>query len=96
MLVPKWLEQGERNGVQCDSIEHKLGIKGSATCALHFDQARGWLVGEVHGGLAAMFVMMNSARLHVGLQGLGHAEAAWQYAREYALERRQMRAPKRP
>ncbi|PSS58436.1 acyl-CoA dehydrogenase [Pseudomonas sp. BBP2017] len=96
MLVPKWLEQGERNAVHCDGIEHKLGIKGSATCALHFDQARGWLVGEAHGGLAAMFVMMNCARLHVGLQGLGHAEAAWQNARDYALERRQMRAPRRP
>ncbi|WP_136476138.1 acyl-CoA dehydrogenase [Pseudomonas sp. DG56-2] len=96
MLVPKWLEQGERNGVYCDGIEHKMGIKGSATCALRFEQAQGWLIGEAHRGLAAMFVMMNSARLHVGLQGLGHAEAAWQSARDYALERRQMRAPKRP
>lgn len=96
LLVPKWLENGERNGVHCDGLEHKLGIRGSATCALRFEGATGWLVGEANGGLAAMFVMMNSARLHVGLQGLGHAEAAWQQARDYALERRQMRAPKRP
>lgn len=96
LLVPKWLDDGERNGVYCDGLEHKLGIRGSATCALRFEGARGWLVGEPHGGLAAMFVMMNSARLHVGLQGLGHAEAAWQAARDYALERRQMRAPRHP
>ena len=96
LLVPKWLENGERNAVHCDGLEHKLGIRGSATCALRFEGARGWLVGQPHGGLAAMFVMMNSARLHVGLQGLGHAEAAWQMARDYALERRQMRAPKHP
>lgn len=96
LLVPKWLDNGERNAVHCDGLEHKLGIRGSATCALRFDGAQGWLVGEANGGLAAMFVMMNSARLHVGLQGLGHAEAAWQAARDYALERRQMRAPKHP
>ncbi|WP_110972406.1 acyl-CoA dehydrogenase [Pseudomonas huaxiensis] len=96
LLVPKWLDDGQRNAVYCDGLEHKLGIRGSATCALRFEQAKGWLVGEAHGGLAAMFVMMNSARLHVGLQGLGHTEAAWQSARDYALERRQMRAPRRP
>lgn len=95
LLVPKWREDGQRNAVHCDGLEHKLGIRGSATCALRFDGARGWLVGQAHGGLAAMFVMMNSARLHVGLQGLGHAEAAWQQARDYALERRQMAAPGR-
>ncbi|POG10945.1 acyl-CoA dehydrogenase [Pseudomonas putida] len=95
LLVPKWHEDGRRNGVHCDGLEHKLGIRGSATCALRFEGARGWLVGQAHGGLAAMFVMMNSARLHVGLQGLGHAEAAWQQARDYALERRQMNAPGR-
>ncbi|UTL83055.1 acyl-CoA dehydrogenase [Pseudomonas putida] len=93
LLVPNGLEGGVGNGVQCDGLEHKLGIRGSATCALRFEGAKGWLVGQAHGGLAAMFVMMNSARLHVGLQGLGHAEAAWQLARDYALERRQMRAP---
>ncbi|QQE86060.1 acyl-CoA dehydrogenase [Pseudomonas putida] len=93
LLVPNGLEGGVGNGVQCDGLEHKLGIRGSATCALRFEGGKGWLVGQAHGGLAAMFVMMNSARLHVGLQGLGHAEAAWQLARDYALERRQMRAP---
>lgn len=95
LLVPKWLSNGQRNAVHCDGLEHKLGIRASATCALRFEAAQGWLVGQAHGGLAAMFVMMNSARLHVGLQGLGHAEAAWQQARDYALERRQMKAPGR-
>ncbi|MCX2888491.1 acyl-CoA dehydrogenase family protein [Pseudomonas sp. DCB_BI] len=96
LLVPKRLEDGQPNAVYCDGLEHKLGIRGSATCALRFDGASGWLVGQAHGGLEAMFVMMNSARLHVGLQGLAHAEAAWQYARDYALERRQMNAPGQP
>ncbi len=96
LLVPKWLEDGQRNTVQCEGLEHKLGIRGSATCALRFEAASGWLVGQAHGGLAAMFVMMNSARLHVGLQGLAHAEAAWQCAREYAMARRQMNAPGQP
>ncbi|MCG7374708.1 acyl-CoA dehydrogenase family protein [Pseudomonas luteola] len=93
-LVPKVLE-GTANGVYCESLEHKMGIKGSATCALRFEGACGWLIGEPHRGLAAMFVMMNSARLHVGLQGLGHVESAYQQALAYASERRQMRAPKR-
>ncbi|WP_054914047.1 acyl-CoA dehydrogenase family protein [Pseudomonas sp. NBRC 111127] len=96
LLVPKWLKDGQRNAVQCEGLEHKLGIRGSATCALRFEAASGWLVGQAHGGLAAMFVMMNSARLHVGLQGLAHAEAAWQCAREYAMARRQMNAPGQP
>lgn len=96
LLVPKWLEDGQRNAVQCEGLEHKLGIRGSSTCALRFEAASGWLVGQAHGGLAAMFVMMNSARLHVGLQGLAHAEAAWQCAREYAMARRQMNAPGQP
>ncbi len=96
LLVPKWLEDGQPNAVQCEGLEHKLGIRGSATCALRFEAASGWLVGQAHGGLAAMFVMMNSARLHVGLQGLAHAEAAWQCAREYATARRQMNAPGQP
>ncbi|ACO77643.1 acyl-CoA dehydrogenase [Azotobacter vinelandii CA] len=95
-LVPKLLPDGRRNAVRCDGIEHKLGIRGSATCTLSFEHAEGWLLGEPHKGLAAMFVMMNSARLHVGLQGLGHAEAAWQNAAQYAAERRQMRAVRRP
>ncbi|GLX16028.1 acyl-CoA dehydrogenase [Pseudomonas straminea] len=95
-LVPKRLDDGSRNAVRCDGIEHKMGIRGSATCSLSFDGAQGWLIGEANHGLAALFVMMNSARLHVGLQGLGHAEAAWQNAADYARERRQMRAPARP
>lgn len=95
-LVPKRLDGGLSNAVRCDGIEHKMGIKGSATCSLVFDGAQGWLIGETNRGLAAMFVMMNSARLHVGLQGLGHAESASQNACAYALERKQMRAPARP
>lgn len=95
-VVPKVLADGSRNAVHCDGIEHKMGIRGSATCAMRFDGAHGWLLGEANQGLAAMFVMMNSARLYVGMQGLGHAEAAWQSALSYALERRQMRATKRP
>jgi alkylation response protein AidB-like acyl-CoA dehydrogenase len=93
-LVPKQLDDVP-NGVHCESLEHKMGIKGSATCALRFEGAQGWLIGEPHRGLAAMFVMMNSARLHVGLQGLGHVESAYQQALAYASERRQMRAPNR-
>ena len=90
-LVPKHLPDGTRNAVHCDGIEKKMGIKGSATCAMRFEAATGWLVGEPHRGLAAMFVMMNAARLNVGLQGLGHLEAARQNARAYARERVQGR-----
>jgi len=92
-LVPKFLPDGKRNGVRCDSIEKKMGIKGSATCVLAFENAAGWIIGEQHRGLAAMFVMMNAARLHVGLQGLSHTEAAYQNALQYALDRKQMRVP---
>lgn len=95
-LCPKILPGGERNSLRCDGIEKKMGIKGSATCVMSFDGATGWLVGEPHRGLAAMFAMMNAARLHVGLQGVGHAESAYQNALRYALERTQMRAPQRP
>jgi alkylation response protein AidB-like acyl-CoA dehydrogenase len=94
-LVSRELD-GQANGVFCDGLEHKLGIRGSATCSLRFEGARGWLLGEPNQGLAAMFVMMNGARLHVGLQGLGHAEFARQQASAYAAERRQMRAEPRP
>ena len=90
-LAPKWLPGGQRNAIHCDGIEKKMGIKGSATCAMRFEGATAWLVGEPHRGLAAMFVMMNSARLHVGLQGLGHLEAAQQNAHAYARERIQGR-----
>ncbi|WP_050479781.1 acyl-CoA dehydrogenase [Herbaspirillum rhizosphaerae] len=94
-LVPKFLPDGTRNAVHCTGIEHKMGIRGSATCSMHFEQATGWLVGDEGRGLAAMFVMMNSARLHVGAQGLGIAEAAYQRALAYARERTQSRAPGR-
>jgi alkylation response protein AidB-like acyl-CoA dehydrogenase len=86
-LVPKVLMNGERNGVQCQGIEHKLGIHGSATCHMQFESAQGWLIGEPHSGLRAMFVMMNAARLHVGVQGLAHMESAWQASLDYALSR---------
>jgi hypothetical protein len=95
-IVPKILPDGRRNGVFCDGIEKKMGIKGSATCQMRFEQAEGWLIGEPHRGLAAMFLMMNSARLHVAVQGLGHLEAATQNAWAYAAERRQMRAARKP
>ena len=91
VLCPKVLPDGARNAVRCDGIEKKMGIKGSATCALSFEGATGWLVGEANRGLAAMFVMMNAARLHVALQGLGHLEMASQNAFAYAGERVQMR-----
>ncbi len=82
-----------RNTVVCERIEEKMGLHGSPTCVMRFDDATGWLVGEPNKGLNAMFVMMNAARLHVGLQGIGLLEAAWQKASAYAAERRQMRAP---
>jgi alkylation response protein AidB-like acyl-CoA dehydrogenase len=78
--------------VTCGSIEHKMGIKGSATCVINFDKAKGWLVGEKHKGLRAMFTMMNGARLGVGLQGLGLADASYHSAVAYARERLQGRA----
>jgi alkylation response protein AidB-like acyl-CoA dehydrogenase len=92
-LAPKFLPEGQRNGVYCERIEEKMGLHGSPTCVLRFEDATGWLVGEPHRGLGAMFVMMNAARLHVGLQGIALLEAAWQKASTYAAERRQMRAP---
>ena len=95
-LVPKLLEDGRRNAVFCERIEEKMGLHGSPTCAMRFDDATGWLIGEPGRGLAAMFVMMNAARLHVALQGIGMLDAAWQKASAYAAERRQMRAPGAP
>lgn len=103
-LVPKFLptedgRPGTRNGVTCGAIEHKMGIKASATCVINFDNATGWMVGEAHKGMRAMFVMMNGARLAVGLQGLGLSEVAYQNALAYAKERLQGRAltgPKNP
>jgi alkylation response protein AidB-like acyl-CoA dehydrogenase len=94
-LVPKFLPDGARSAVHCERIEEKMGLHGSATCVMRFEAATGWLIGESGRGLNAMFVMMNSARLHVALQGIGLLEAAWQKADEYSRERRQMRAPGR-
>lgn len=96
-LVPKFLVKedgslGERNGVSCGSIEKKMGIHGNSTCVMNYDGAKGWLVGEAEKGLAAMFIMMNAARLGVGLQGLAQGEVAYQNAVAYARERRQGRA----
>ena len=98
LLVPKLMVNddgslGERNSLSCGSIEKKMGIKGSATCVMNFDGAKGWLVGEENKGLNAMFTMMNYERLGVGIQGIGAAEASLQSAREYAMERIQSRAP---
>ena len=95
-LVPKFLPDGSRNGAFADGIEHKMGIHGSATCQMRFEDATGWIVGQPHQGLRAMFLMMNAARLHVAMQGMGHLEAATQGAWTYARERVQMRAPQRP
>jgi alkylation response protein AidB-like acyl-CoA dehydrogenase len=92
-LVPAVLPDGTRNTMAVDSLEHKMGIHGSATCAMRYEGATGWLVGEPHRGLAAMFVMMNAARVAVAVQGLGHLEMAAQNARRYAAERQQFRAP---
>lgn len=97
-LVPKFLVNddgslGERNTMSCGSIEHKMGIKGSATCVMNFDGAKGWLVGEENKGLACMFTMMNYERLGVGIQGIGAAEASYQNAVAYARDRIQSRAP---
>ncbi|MGQ0335139.1 acyl-CoA dehydrogenase C-terminal domain-containing protein [Halomonas elongata] len=96
-VVPKFLPDadgnpGERNGVSCGSLEHKMGIHGNATCVMNFDSARGFLVGKPHKGLACMFTMMNAARIGVGIQGLGLTEASFQNALAYARDRLQMRA----
>jgi len=97
-IVPKFQVDrqgvvGPRNAVRCTALEHKMGIHGSPTCALAFDAAQGYLLGPPHKGLQAMFVMMNSARLGVGVQGLALSERAWQGAFAYASERLQSRAP---
>ncbi|WP_295819654.1 acyl-CoA dehydrogenase C-terminal domain-containing protein [uncultured Deinococcus sp.] len=95
-LVPKYLptlegRPGERNGVVCGSLEHKMGIHGNATAVLNFDGAKGFLVGEINKGMNHMFIMMNAARLGTGLQGLGLGEVAYQNALAYAKDRLQMR-----
>lgn len=103
-VVPKFLpdadgEPGPRNGVACGGLEHKMGIKASATCVMHFDEAVGWLVGDLHKGMRAMFAMMNEERIAVGVQGLGVGEAARQGAVAYARDRLQgrgLRGAERP
>ena len=92
-LVPKFYPNGERSAVHCDRIEEKMGLHGSPTCVMRFDDALAEIIGEPGKGLNAMFVMMNAARLHVAMQGIGLLDAAWQKADAYARERRQMRAP---
>jgi alkylation response protein AidB-like acyl-CoA dehydrogenase len=92
-LVPKFYPDGQRSAVHCDRIEEKMGLHGSPTCVMRFDDALAEIIGEPGKGLNAMFVMMNAARLHVAMQGIGLLDAAWQKADAYAKERRQMRAP---
>ena len=97
-LVPKFIPDaagnpGARNALRVVSLEHKLGLHGSPTCVMAYDGATGWLVGAPHGGMAAMFTMMNNARLGVAAQGIGVAEAAFQQAMAHAADRRQGRAP---
>ncbi|MDW4499777.1 acyl-CoA dehydrogenase [Sulfitobacter sp. D35] len=97
-LVPKYLPEGDgslgaANSLRVVSLEHKLGLHGSPTAVMEYDAATGWLVGPEQGGMAAMFTMMNNARLGVGEQGIGAAEAAYQKALEYAAERKQGRSP---
>ncbi len=92
-LVPKFYPNGQRSAVHCDRIEEKMGLHGSPTCVLRFDDALAEIIGEPGKGLNAMFVMMNAARLHVAMQGIGLLDAAWQIADAYAKERRQMRSP---
>lgn len=96
-IVPKFLVNadsslGERNSLACGSIEHKMGIKASATCVMNFDGAKGWMIGEENTGLASMFIMMNYERLTMGLQGIGGTELAYQNAALYANDRVQGRA----
>jgi hypothetical protein len=97
-LVPKYLPKedgtpGEANSLKVVSLEHKMGLHGSPTCVMQYDGATGWLVGAEHGGMAAMFTMMNNARLGVGGQGVGAGEGAYQHALAYATERKQGRTP---
>ena len=99
-LVPKFHfdddgNLGERNGIACGAIEKKMGIKGSATCVMNMDDATGYIIGGPHQGLRAMFTMMNTERLSIGLQGLGSSEVAYQSAVEYAKDRVQGRGNKR-
>ncbi len=97
-MVPKFIPDAEgtpgaRNGVRVISLEHKLGLHGSPTAVMEYDRAAGWLVGAPHKGMAAMFTMMNNARVGVGAQGIGVAEAAYQHALDYAMQRKQGKTP---
>jgi alkylation response protein AidB-like acyl-CoA dehydrogenase len=97
-LVPKFIpdengEPGRANDLKVVGVEHKMGLHGSPTCTMQYDGATGWLVGQAHDGMRAMFTMMNNARLGVGGQGIGVAEAALQHALAYATDRKQGRTP---
>ncbi len=97
-MVPKWIPDaagnpGKRNSLNVVSLEHKLGLHGSPTAVMQYDAAQGWLVGQPHKGMAAMFTMMNNARLGVGMQGVAIAEAATQQALSYAMDRKQGKTP---
>ena len=91
-LVPKRLEDNSRNTIFCGGLEHKLGINSSPTCVMNLEDAKGWLVGEENKGMEAMFLMMNDARLKVGLQGIAMSEISYQNALEFAKDRKQMRS----
>ncbi len=97
-LVPKFLVNDDgslaaRNAIHCGSIEHKMGIKASATCVMNLDDAEGYLIGPAHEGLRCMFTMMNAERLSIAMQGIGLGEIAWQIAARYASDRKQGKAP---
>ena len=91
-IVPKFLNDGSRNPVFCGGLEHKMGINASPTCVINMEEAQGWLVGAPHKGMRTMFVMMNTARLHTGLEGIALGEHAYQAALSFAKDRRQSRA----
>lgn len=91
-LVPKFLEDGSFNHVSCGGLEHKMGIHASPTCVINLDGAQGWMLGEAHKGMRSMFVMMNAARLNVGIEGVALADAAYQAALAFAQDRRQSRS----
>jgi alkylation response protein AidB-like acyl-CoA dehydrogenase len=91
-LVPKYLDDGSTNGVTCGGLEHKMGIHASPTCVINMENSLGYIVGDPHKGMRAMFTMMNAARLNVGVEGLALAEAAYQHALAYAKDRRQGRS----
>jgi acyl-CoA dehydrogenase len=97
-MVPKFIPDadgnpGKRNSLSVVSLEHKMGLHGSPTAVMQYDEAAGWLIGEPHKGLAAMFTMMNNARLGVGIQGISVAEGAYQHALSYAMDRKQGKTP---